>query len=157
MKVKLLTALLVLMTVAAGQSSKGEWKEYAFPQDGFAITAPSKPEQHPDPQNPQVRIYSVSVDPATRFSIRTADWKIDCEAKRKQLKALARGKDIVLHGVPGLELRSPLAGDPTKMVIEQFFCLPNRVFTLSVGFPAKKPQPASVQQILHSFRFLEQP
>jgi hypothetical protein len=158
MRKQLSLVVLLLLTTATAQKSKEQWKEYTYPQDRFAITAPSEPFLHPDRQNSEVRVYSVHLEGRISLAIRVADWKIDCEAKRQQLKANApQGqpeKDILLGGVAGLESTGKSIEVLDVIVTERFFCLKDKVFVLSMGYPAKQPLPAAATRLLDSFRFL---
>ena len=154
-----IVAILLLTTVVNGQTGiKEQWKEYSFPKDKFAISAPSAPYLHADPDNLGVRVYSFQLDPNSRLAIRVADWKIDCDAKRKQLKenapATSALREFSLGNLTGMELTEPSRTTPGSVVTERFFCLPDKVITLSIGYPTKASS-VSVKRILDSFRVTE--
>ena len=59
-----LGALVVVAAATAAAAQTDAWKEYVYPDDGFAISAPSEPEVTSQP------IY-VAGAPPTRMSIRS--------------------------------------------------------------------------------------
>jgi hypothetical protein len=155
---KRLVAAILFTVALANCQTKEQWKEYSFPKDGFAISAPSAPVVHPDPQNSEVRVYSFQFDPNTRLAIRVADWKIDCDAKLKQLKENApptsQLRELSLGKHIGIESIEPSSTRPGTTVTERLFCLEDKVIMLSIGYPAKSTSQA-VKRTLDSFRLTE--
>src|ERR1035437_9388614 len=114
-RVSLLVTLVLLGSFAFAQKQTVTWKEYVFVNDGYAITLPEAPNPHPDSTLPEMTVYSVSVQPNTRLSLRVSHQDRDCGATLAQLKGGAlKGNsgidpasvtDVYVDGHPGLEYR----------------------------------------------------
>src|SRR3954453_22901192 len=100
--------------VTLSQSNKPIWKEYSFPEDGFAISLPDAPRKHPDKNMPDATTYSVNINPDYAFTLRVIRDPRECSAILGQLRdsVLTRKdqetdpaslKDLDLDGHPGLE------------------------------------------------------
>jgi hypothetical protein len=109
--------LLLLLVLACGalaqKSTAPQWKEYAYPDAGFAVTAPVSPRVYPDPKAPDVRIYRWELAPNVLFVIHSGNRpnclqvveKLKAALQSGETKGLVPGsmKDISLNGNPGVE------------------------------------------------------
>lgn len=138
------------------------WKEYVFADDGFAITFPESPIPHPDAWLPEMTVYSVSVTPFARLSLRVSHEDRDCAETLAQLKDRAlEGKsginpssvtEVSVDGHPGVEYQYKLDTDLSSS--DRFYCVNGRLYTFSSNWPSSGPQPAGVLRIISSFRLL---
>jgi len=138
------------------------WKEYIFEDDGFAITLPEAPNPHADATLPEMTVYSVSVPPNTRLSLRVSHQNRDCGATLAQLKDGAlKGKsgidpssvmDVSISGYPGVEYQYKLG--PGFSSSDRFYCVNGRFYTFSTAWPLNESRPATAMRILNSFRLV---
>jgi hypothetical protein len=138
------------------------WKEYTFADDGFAITVPESPNPHPDATLPDVTVYTVSVLPGTKLSLRVSHQKKDCASTLAQLKDGAlMGKSgidpssvkyVSVDGHPGMEYQ--YRDDSDLFSADRFYCVNGVFYMFSVRWPSTQPQPAAVARIVSSFRLL---
>jgi hypothetical protein len=138
------------------------WKEYTFADDGFAITVPESPNPHPDATLPDMTVYTVSVQPGTRLSLRVSHQKRDCASTLAQLRDGAlKGKsgidpssvkDVRVDGHLGVEYQ--YKDDSGLFSAERFYCVNGMFYMFSARWPSSQPQPAAVERIVSSFRLL---
>jgi hypothetical protein len=170
MRLVLLFASLVVLSVftaaqgttASTQHQNSEWKEYAFPEDGFAITLPEAPHPHPDAALPEMTVYTVSLPPNSKFSLRVSHQDRDCAATLSELRDGAlKGKsgidpksvkDVSVAGHPGLEYQYKLGSD--RFSADRFYCVNGRFYTFSTSWPSAQPLPQAGTRIVSSFRLL---
>jgi hypothetical protein len=149
--------------VDLAQHQIASWKEYVFADDGFAITFPESPNPHPDAWLPEMTVYSVSVTPFARLSLRVSHEDRDCAETLAQLKDGAlKGKsginpssvtDVSVDGHPGVEYQYKLDADLSSS--DRFYCVNSRFYTFSSNWPGSGPRPAGVLRIISSFRLLD--
>src|SRR5215831_13652621 len=88
--------LLLLLVVACGalaQKSTGpQWKEYAYPDAGFAVAAPVSPRIYPDPKAPDVRSYQWDLAPNISFVVHSGN-RPNCFQVVENFKATLQGGD----------------------------------------------------------------
>jgi len=138
------------------------WKEYVFADDGFAITLPEAPSPHPDAALPEMTVYSVSVAPGARLSLRVSHEDRNCAETLAQLKDGAlRGKSgidpssvtgVSVDGHPGLEYRYRV--DTELSSSDRFYSVNGRFYTFSSNWTGSGPPPAGVLRSISSFRLL---
>jgi hypothetical protein len=100
------------------------WREYVFANDGFALTLPESPVTNSDARLPEMTVYSVSVPPDSKLSLRVSHETRDCVATLTQLRGRALEgksgadptsvKEVSLHGSPGLEYQYKDRADRTS-------------------------------------------
>jgi hypothetical protein len=159
--------LLLLVSVCASLAQRNKpspWKEYAYPKDGFAITAPTSPGIHADPQSSDVQIYRWELAPNVVFVIHSGIrpnctqvlLKLKDSAQKNQSQAFIAGslKDISLSGYSGLEYES-IAG-ATRRAFERLYCTKEgKSYALTVAYPRDQPKPDTANRMFSSFRLLE--
>jgi hypothetical protein len=139
-----------------------QWKEYTFPADNFAVTAPSSPQVYPDSQRDGVRIYRWDLGPGIILSLRAA-LRPDCRDTLKRIKdtkeqdqpkTIVRGsiKDVSQNGLEGLENESHYPG---RWAAERIYCSKNRGYALSLSYPVNQPRPKVAVRMFESFRLLD--
>ena len=169
----LLTATLIFATAGNGQviEVKGQvsWKEYIYPNDGFAITLPSEPTPHKDAQFPdlQISVYTsggvtlrVEVAPNGCESAITTQAEIieDIKAGRKKpdpefrlnATSVKRGKG---EGHLFLEFEQTVPNSMNDY--ERWYCVEKKLFVFSSVWPVGQTKPANVERIVRSFRLLK--
>jgi hypothetical protein len=149
---------LSISELAFGQQQKALWKEYAYPADGFALTAPSSPKSL-DSVVPHATAYIVQLQADTRVVLRTQTTN-GCSAAIPLLKekiskdpdlAPSSLKDISIDGHPGMEFqRKP----DRQGSFERWYCVDKRLFIFSVTWPGSQAFPVTATRILDSFRLL---
>lgn len=148
---------------ALAQHQIASWKEYVFANEGFAITFPESPVPHPDAALPDMTVYSVSVTPRVRLSLRVSHDDRNCADTLAQLKDGAlKGKsgidpssvgDFSVSGHPGMEYQYKLDTDLTSY--DRFYCVNGTFYAFSSSWPGSGPRPVGVSRIISSFRLLE--
>src|ERR1039458_4319139 len=161
-RVSLLVTLVLLGSFAFAQKQTVTWKEYVFVNDGYAITLPEAPNPHPDSTLPEMTVYSVSVQPNTRLSLRVSHQDRDCGATLAQLKGGAlKGNsgidpasvtDVYVDGHPGVEYRYRLVSG--RISSDRFYCVNGNFYAFSFSWPSTEPLPTPAIRALSSFRLL---
>lgn len=157
-KPRLVAFVLCLSVVAIGQQPSWDWKEYVYKSEGFAITVPSTPSKHPDPQMPGTLNYDVAFDEGV-MRIGVIDQHRDCDATLGELKAGALGgkqpgfeksslRDLSVAGHPALEFRSTTPNRQT--MLQRFVCVTGVFYAFYARWPMGRPKPAAVNRILSS-------
>jgi hypothetical protein len=160
--VKSKTILVVfLVAFACAQQQSSSWKEYDFPDDGFAITVPETPKQHGDPTNPEFWVYSIPLQGTAVLSVRVSHQKRDCAATLAQLKdGAARGdsgidpssvKTPSIDGNPGLEYEWR---SPARTSSDRFYCVNGKFYAFSASWPRGQTRPPTIVRVVNSFRLL---
>src|SRR5271169_1401529 len=67
--------------------SQQKWKEYEYPDDGFAVTLPYATSPHKDAHAQDINIYTVRLERGTVLSLRAANRPMDCAESFKMLKS----------------------------------------------------------------------
>ena len=157
---------LMIVSAAMAQNNKaGPWKEYAYSQDGFAITAPSPPaEIHLDPNSPEVVVYAWHRAENITITIRAAHRQQDCaQVLEKAKEGLPKNsdqpvtpgsiKDITLQGNAGLEYEYKYRAG--RKAFERLYCTPEMTFALTISSASSLPRPATAIRMLNSFRLVQ--
>jgi len=138
-----------------------QWKEYTFPADNFALSAPDSPLAYPDRQMAGVRIYHLDLDRGNIMTLR-AGLSTTCHDTLKNIKETIDKnprktdvpgslKDVSKNGLEGLEYESHYPG---TWWAQRVYCSKDRGYTISIGYPENQPRPETVNRILNSFRLL---
>ena len=148
---------------ALAQRQNASWKEYTFADDGFAITLPDATTPHPDATLPETTVYTVSVPPDAKLSLRVSHQDRDCATTLAQLKDGAlKGKagidpssliEISINGYPGVEYQYKLG--PGFYSSDRFYCVNGRFYMFSIAWPLNQSRPATAMRVLNSFRLLQ--
>jgi len=141
-----------------------EWKEYTFPADNFAVTAPFSPQTYPDSQKEGVRIYHWDLGPRMILTLRAGLSTTCHDTLKKFREAIAKDprqtdvpgslKDVSKNGLEGLEYESHYPGG---WGADRVYCSKDRGYALSLGYPANQPRPKNAERIFNSFRLLNNP
>jgi hypothetical protein len=156
--------LLVLVCGALAQKSAGpQWKEYAYPDAGFAVTAPVDPRIYPDPKAPDVRVHHWDLTPNISFVIHSGN-RPNCQHVVEDFKAAlqkgdSRGlvpgsmKDISLSGNPGVEYE--WREGTARITLSRLYCAKEKAYHVTLAYPASKAKPEMANRLFSSFRLLD--
>jgi hypothetical protein len=162
--VMLAGAPLAQKSVAQKQAQKqqqSQWREYVYPQDGFAITLPSAPNPHYDGGDRHINVYTVAMG-KTVVSLRAISRLMDCETALSEMwdkaentrnpnEPVIKGslKQISPAGMKGLEYETEMGSGQRSL--HRFQCADEHKFYIfNVGY-AGKQRPAEVDRIIKSF------
>jgi hypothetical protein len=169
-----LTVVLVLSVASKGQvpevTAQNGWKEYPYPNDGFAITLPSAPRPHKDAQFPnlQVNVYTsggitlrvedapngcgsaITTIAKTANELRTGQKKPD-PAFRLDLASVRQGSR---EGYPFIEYQQTIVRDGVNSY-ERWYCVDKRLYAFSSVWAIGLTKPDDVNRIVRSFRLLK--
>jgi hypothetical protein len=146
---------------APKQPQQMQWREYVYPQDGFAITLPSAPNPHYDGGDRHINVYTVSMG-KTVVSLRAISRLMDCETALSEMwdkaentrnpnEPVIKGslKQISPAGMKGLEYETEMGSGERSL--HRFQCADEHKFYIfNVGY-AGKQRPAEVDRIIKSF------
>ena len=143
------------------QQKEAIWKEYTYPADGFALTAPSEPKPHDSPALPGATAYVVQLGPDNGLVLK-AKMTPDCSGVLPRLKEnILAGKDssvehsslkdLSLDGQPGFEYRRKT---PANTILERWYCVDGHLYIFSVTWPSTQPFPDAATRVLTSFRLV---
>ncbi len=161
-----LVVVLSLTVKVRAQPGKQAWKEYVFPEDGFAIAWPYKLQPHPALVIPNANAYAVMLPGGATVVLRVThrDQPRDCNSVLRLLKngvvagkapgaEVSTLKELSIDGFPGLEYLWQ-HGDRTDL--ERYYCVTGRMYVFSAGRASNTQFPAAVTRILNSFRLLNE-
>lgn len=144
--------------VLAAQNSSWSWKEYAYPDDGFAITLPAAPDIHKDLTKP-TKIYTLHATSDIIVKVSVANGVEECPATLASLKAQSvklmgpsAVKEFSVTSNPGFEYESN--GNQGDRIYGRLFCAGGRLYSVESSWPVDDPKPAVVSRIVESFRLL---
>ncbi len=160
----MVAAILVLVPfLLFGQESASSWKEYVYPNDGFAITLPSAPNPHRDLTMPNMTAYTVHLAGNISVTLRVASEMRDCASTLALLKEGAlHGKqpgqpidpssvrDFSANGYPGVEYEFNV--NPKLKTYDRYYCVKGRFYIFTADWPSNAPKPPAVARIIESFR-----
>ena len=163
-KLTIALAIPILACAVLSQSSNPQWKEYVYPDDGFAITLPAAPNPHKDGGDRHINVYTVQMG-KTVFSLRAVSRLMDCETALAELwdkaennldpnEPMVKGslKQVSLSGMKGLEYATDLGAGERSL--HRFHCADSHKFYIfRVGYSGRQ-QPAEVGRILNSFHLV---
>lgn len=147
---------------SSAQKSAQQWREFVFPQDGFAITLPYSPRPYYDGGDRHINVYSVQLG-KTVVTLRAISRLMDCEtalsdqwdtANSKETNNLIKNslKQISPPGMKGLEYETELGSGERSL--HRFQCADeHRFYIFSAGY-AGKQRPADVDRIIKSFHLV---
>jgi hypothetical protein len=140
-----------------------QWREYVYPQDGFAITLPYAPKPYYDQGDRHINVYSVQMG-KTVVTLRAISRLMDCEtaladqweeADRKDAKEpLVKNslKQISPPGMKGLEYETELGSGERSL--HRFQCADEHKFYIFRAGYTGKQVPADVDRIIKSFHLV---
>jgi hypothetical protein len=161
----LVGALLGLVLSAFAQNSL-EWKEYRYPADQFAITFPSAPTPHPDPQLPNTNTYTAAgVSVRVTRAAEGCDWAVDkmfdgigqtLSGKTKpddnRILIASSVKNGTDHGHRYVEFSQ---GTQSGIIhYERWLCGDAKLYVIATEWPDGVSMPPDTARILASFHLL---
>ena len=157
---------------AQDQAAKAEWKEYPYPDDGFALTAPSQPTLQKQQQataagNVEMRQYSVDLGNNAGVLMSVSDFPntadsdpekilesaVNCSIQATKAKKTSE-KDISLQQIAGIEFEAD--GDTFHMR-GRYYWLKGRLFSFLTIAPLGTPIPDAAVRVFDSLKFLDLP
>ncbi|MCU1218846.1 MAG: hypothetical protein JWN42_43 [Candidatus Angelobacter sp.] len=138
-----------------------QWREYVYPQDGFAISWPSAPTPHYDGGDRHINVYTVAMG-KTVVSLRAISRLMDCETALSEMWDKAEGgknsnepiikgslKQVSPAGMKGLEYETEMGSGQRSL--HRFQCADeHRFYIFNVGY-AGKQRPPEADRIIKSF------
>ncbi len=182
------SALIAAMVVAGGpargqtappnptSTHETRWKEYVYPDDGFAILAPDAPGRHKSSQVSDGNAYVFSLTDHSA-ALTVANFPNGCSAAftqyltsvRTTMKQLKEGtldasktgfrpdpssvKEITVGGYPASEYQQEVL-KTGQMDYERWLCVGKRLYVLVAAWPRGAARPADVDRIANSLRLL---
>jgi hypothetical protein len=165
-------------TVPPNPTSTNEprWKEFLYPEDGFAILAPDAPNRHKSAQVSEGTAYVFSLTDHSA-ALTVANFSNGCSAAftqyltsvRTSMKQLKEGtldasktgfrpdpssvKELTVGGYPASEYQQEVL-KTGQMDYERWLCVGKRLYILVASWPRGLPRPADVNRMADSFRLL---
>ena len=154
---------------APAQASKPEWKEFSYPDDGFAMSAPMLPtfakEQHATASgNIELRQYSVDLTTSLEVLMSITDIPNPAHATPTAiLQGAVNGslppdkatkisqKDIQLQQVPGIEFE---ARNGDYRLLGRYYWRDGRLFSFLAVAPWATTMPPDAVRVMDSLKFL---
>lgn len=146
----------------AQKSTSPQWKEYAYPDGGFTVTAPASPRIYPDPEASDVRVYHWDLTPSITFVIHSGNRphclqvveNFKAASKKGDTKNIASGpmKDISLGGIPGVEYE--WREGTARKILVRLYCAKEKAYHLAIAYPASQTRPEMADRLFSSFRLL---
>lgn len=158
----IVTSTCLLSSVLLAQNRTTGWKEYSYPNEGFAVSLPDTPRIHPDRTLANATAYSVSLTPDFAFTIRAVRGR-NCVAALQQLKAKALNssdvlsretmKDVSLQGHQGIDYEETVSDE--RVGHWRYICGDaSTVYMLGVDREKSQPLMPAAVKIIDSFRLL---
>lgn len=168
MKIRLLAVLLLEMSVVGltQDSPSSPWKEYIYPDNGFAITLPGDPHPHKSSQMQNGVAYSVPLSDGIGFSLHTMEVNERCvEAVRSQSATYEKIKNAPSNGFKAISFREVSGAGFTgvefvqqvpngKIDFERWVCGSCRLYVLASAWNPSQSEPKELRRILDSFRVI---
>ena len=152
------------------------WKEYLYPDEGFAILAPDAPNHHKSSQVSDGTVYVFSLKDHSA-ALTVANFSNGCSAAftqylssvRTTMKQLKEGtldtsksgfrpdpssvKELTVGGYPASEYQQEIL-KTGQMDYERWLCVGKRLYIFAAAWPRGLPRPVDVNRIADSFRLL---
>jgi hypothetical protein len=168
MKSKFAVCLVLIFSCNAllvGQNTTSSWKEYVYPNDGFAVTLPSSPTPHKDLQLPNMTVYTVRFSNEAGMSLRISDEKRQCATTIASLKEGAlRGshaaekvdslREFSKNGYPGIDIESAVS---SRIKRYERYCVNGKFYIFVATWPLGDGRPTGMTRVVDSFRLLNPP
>ncbi len=165
------TEMETTVTVSFKLQDKEMWKEYVYPENGFAITLPSDPHPHESSQMSQGTAYSVNLPGGSVLSLHTMTASGNCwqvlEAQAKDARHRMEAGTAESNGFKALSVKE-IAGTGYKgfqfvqqvpngqMDYERWVCSAHRLFVFAATWRRRgEQQSTEIDRIVNSFRVLE--
>ena len=166
MKTIVATVLTLLLAACVAQQSLAQkqmqWREYVYPQEGFAINFPYAPNPHYDNGDRHITVYTVQMG-KTVVSLRSINRLMDCEtaladqwdeahsANVTEPVIKSSFRQISPTGMKGLEYETDLGGGERSL--HRFQCADqHRFYIFTAGYSGKRPP--QVDKIINSFHLV---
>lgn len=160
----------VLVAAAPGQTPQGQWQQYSYAADGFAISAPAQPaftKQNKDTVTGPVEMhnYTIELGSNSGVMISTAQFKDQGNASTKVVLQKAKEgavaavnakltseHEITLQGVPGIEFEAANSQFHTRV---RMYLVNARLITMMAIAPLGTELPAGADRVFGSFKILK--
>jgi len=155
-----LIAGVFLAAPLLSQSTQSAWKEYSYPRDGFAVSAPVKPVLNKQERTLEIAldnsVVTISLSPADAHDVLPRAFLQGAKngLLGKLHAKLVSEKDITLQGCPGIQFDYESAKSRLR---SRIYVAKKIVFTLMAGVPKGRRIPDSVNRIFDSLRLLNAP
>src|SRR5262249_34129440 len=153
------------------QNQPNGWKEYSYPSDGFAVSAPAEPgfikQDKPTPAgNVEIHNYTIELGNNSGVMISSAplqgqqsDSKVVLQKARDGAVGAVNGKliseqEITLQGFPGLEFQ--VANDAFHARVRMYL-LKTRLITAMTIAPKETQLPQNSSRVLDSLKLIAPP
>jgi hypothetical protein len=155
---------LLMSIIAVGQKARAEWKEYVFPADRFALTAPSAPNPHRDVIFKDATAYTVNLPTTDEgVTLRVMHEPHDCSTYLGELKSgtlagkqpgvdRSSVKDISINAHPGVQYEWRV--NPARVIQERYYCVDNQFYAFAIDHPSNRPLSPQATRLLASFRLI---
>lgn len=166
MTIRWLALAIIAYAAIAQETGEQQWKEYTFPEDGFAVSAPSA--IRVSPFSAGTRIYDLHLKGNLSFHVipknESGNEKLLLAFVRTDMTrnpSFIKGsdKDITLSGHPGVQYESmkPCHGcgsASTLHVLTRVYAVGHKGFFLDVTYPEAPAPPREAGRLMGSFRIL---
>lgn len=150
----------------AQETGEQQWKEYPFPEDGFAVSAPSAVRVSPFSGN--TRIYDLHLKGHLAFHVipknESGNERLVLAFVRTDMirsPGFIKGsdKDISISGHPGVQYESTMAcpgcgSVSTLHVLTRVYAVRHKGFFVDVAYPEAPAPPSEAERLMDSFRIL---
>lgn len=161
-----LALALIAYAAIAQETGEQHWKEYSFPEDGFAVSAPSP--IRVSPLSAGTRIYDLHLKGNVGFHLfpknESGDERLLLAFVRTEMTrnpGFIKGsdKDISISGHPGVQYESIKAcrgcgSVSTLHVLARVYAVGHKGFFLDVVYPEAPAPPPEAERLMDSFRIL---
>jgi hypothetical protein len=159
-----------------------QWKEYAYPNDGFAITLPHRADPHEDSTLSKAtftaftvsgtQAYTVGLSADRPVTLHVATFPKGCSDFFGQYQSLIRGakdgtidtskagiqvdaatlREVTVGGYPAVENEHETKSQ--SRYYDRTQCVDKKLYIFTVTWPAGSTKPSELSRIINSFRLL---
>jgi len=160
----------LLVAAAPVQSPEGQWQQYSYAADGFAISAPAQPaftRQNKDTATGPVEMHNYAIELGNNSGVMISTAQFQGQGNASTKAVLQKAKEgaiaavnarltseheITLQGVPGLEFEA--ANDQFHTRVRMYF-VNARLITMMAIAPLGTDIPAGAARVFSSFKILK--
>ncbi|HTR37271.1 MAG TPA: hypothetical protein VMH80_15305 [Bryobacteraceae bacterium] len=178
-----LPLLLAAQNAPSNRPQQRQWKEYSFPNDGFALTLPERIDAHEDKTLSTAMftaftvtaryVYTVHLDQGLVLALHVVTFPGGCADFMSQVQSLIRGsKDgtadtakmgihldpserdsVILGRYPAVEGEREI--ETKTRSYGRTLCVGTKLFVFSTRWPSGSTKPAEISRVINSFRILK--
>jgi hypothetical protein len=169
--------LLTAQSVRSNGTQQEKWKEYTFPDDGFAITLPERVDPHEDSTLSPATFKAFTVSTTYIYTVRLASGLVlglhvvtfpgGCSDFLNKLQAaMADPGKMGIHvdpsesdkvtevgGYPAVEGERDT--EPKFRSYDRFQCVDKKLYVFSTSWPRGSKMPPEIRRAIDSFRILK--